>query len=80
MEQSSGKFLVNLVNQFTDTQMFFGGWFIVTAFFVFMMISFRRQGTRRNFRDSPYKVKDLRPPGKSVVPQNDSEERSVQKR
>ncbi|MCB0406107.1 MAG: hypothetical protein KDD51_15105 [Bdellovibrionales bacterium] len=82
MEHSSGKFLVNFINQFSHTDLFFGGWFIVTAFFVVLMIRFRKQGDRRNFRDTPYQMKDMRPPGKAVVAKDTPDEKrtSVQKR
>ncbi|MCB0418916.1 MAG: hypothetical protein H6617_09965 [Bdellovibrionaceae bacterium] len=82
MENTSGKFLVNFINQFSHTDLFFGFWFIVTATFVFLMFRFRRQGDRRNFRDTPYKMKDMRPPGKGLVTQDTPEEQktSLQKR
>lgn len=75
METDSGKLLVQLINRFNKTELFFVGWLVLVAVFVFLMTSFRRSQLRRNFRETPYK-----PKGTGVVRQGSTVPQTTSKK
>jgi hypothetical protein len=50
MKSDSSKFLVNFLNGFTHTQLFFAFWGGIVFGFVFLFYSYYKKSTKRNFR------------------------------
>lgn len=47
---SEKKFLVEIVDNFTNKQIFFAVWFIIVGIFVFLMYRYYQKGNKRNFK------------------------------
>lgn len=43
--------LRDFLKGFSDQEIFFGVWIAIVAFFVFLIMSYHKKTTRRNFRD-----------------------------
>lgn len=51
MNESKGKFLVQLISSLTHKQILFIVWAAIVGLFVWLMLAYQKKMSRRNFRD-----------------------------